>query len=162
MDSPSPISGEGGTRSAKPSGRVREQHKLLQERARFMRKNPTDAERRLWAMLRDRRMPAFKFKRQFVIDPYIVDFVCLECRLIIEADGSQHAESVHDQRRDGFLAREGFSVLRFWNNDVTQNPAGVLDAIYVALATPHPPIASQWVPPSPARGEGLSGASHGN
>ena len=153
--SPSPFSGEGGARSAKPSGRVRDQHRLLQERARAMRKNPTDAERRLWAMLRDRRMPLFKFKRQFVIDPYIVDFVCFERRIIVEADGSQHVESEYDHRRDHFLRSEGFSVLRFWNNDVLQNPAGVFDTIYVALTTPHPPIAAQWVPPSPARGEGL-------
>src|SRR5688572_5262797 len=101
--SPSPISGEGGARSAKPSGRGREQHRLLQERAREMRKNPTEAERRLWAMLRDRRMPAFKFERQFVIDPYIVDFVCFERRIIVEADGSQHAESEYDCLRDRFL-----------------------------------------------------------
>ena len=155
MTGPSPISGEGGARSAQPSGRVRDQHKLLQERAREMRLNPTDAEKRLWSMLRDRRVPAFKFKRQFVIDPYIVDFICFERRLIVEADGSQHAESEYDQRRDRFLRSEGFSVLRFWNNDVLQSPAGVFDAVYAALTTPHPPIAPQWAPPSPARGEGL-------
>ena len=126
-----------------------------------MRRNPTDAERRLWSMLRDRRMPVFKFKRQFVIDPYIVDFVCFERRLIVEADGSQHAESDYDQRRDRFLRSEGFSVLRFWNNDVLQNPAGVFDEIYVALTTPHPPKPAPWLPPSPARGEGLSGAFDG-
>ena len=120
-----------------------------------MRKTPTDAERRLWAMLRDRRMPVFKFKRQFVIDPYIVDFVCFERRLIIEADGAHHAESEYDAWRDQFLRSHGFSLLRFWDNDVVQNPAGVFDAIRAALTTPHPPIASQWVPPSPARGEGL-------
>ena len=159
MNSPSPLAGEGGARSAKPSGRVREQHRLLQQRAREMRRSPTDAERRLWSMLRDRRMPAFKFKRQFVIDPYIVDFVCFERRLIVEADGSQHAESEYDQRRDRFLRSEGFSVLRFWNNDVLQNSASVFDAIFVALTTPHPPKPSAWAPPSPARGEGLGVAN---
>src|SRR5438477_2724606 len=100
MPSPSPFTGEGGTRSAEPSGRVREQRKSLPLLAREMRLNPTPAERRLWSMLRDRRMPLFKFRRQFVIAPYIVDFVCFERRLVIEADGSQHAESEHDQRRD--------------------------------------------------------------
>jgi very-short-patch-repair endonuclease len=100
-------------------------------------------------------MPSFKFKRQFVIAPYIVDFVCFERRLIVEADGSQHAESDYDARRDQFLRSEGFSVLRFWNNDVLQNPAGVFEIIHAALTTPHPPIATQWAPPSPARGEGL-------
>ncbi len=125
-----------------------------------MRANPTDAERRLWSMLRDSRMPVFKFRRQLVIDPYIVDFACLERRLIIEADGGQHAESEYDACRDHFLTREGFSVLRFWNNDVLTNPAGVFDAIVVALTTPHPPRPAAWAPPSPARGEGL-GVDHG-
>src|SRR5215217_1724795 len=118
MISPSPLSGEGGARPAQPGGRVRERHKLLQDRARAMRLNPTDAERRLWSMLRHRRVPTFKFKRQFVIDPYIVDFICFERRLIVEADGSQHAESADDVRRDTFLRSEGFSVLRFWNHDI--------------------------------------------
>ena len=85
-----------------------------------MRRNPTPAERHLWSMLRDRRMPAFKFKRQFVIDPYIVDFVCFERRLIVESDGSQHADSEHDRRRDDFLRGQGFHILRFWNNDVLE------------------------------------------
>ncbi|MFL6749467.1 MAG: endonuclease domain-containing protein [Sphingomicrobium sp.] len=124
-----------------------------------MRKKPTDAERRLWSMLRDRRMPVFKFKRQFVIDPYIVDFVCFERRLIVEADGSQHAESEYDARRDVFLCAKGFVVLRFWNNDVLENPGSVFDAIHSALATPHPPTAAQRVPPSPTRGEGLGVAN---
>ena len=119
-----------------------------------MRLNPTDAEKRLWSMPRDRRMPAFKFKRQFVIDPYIVDFVCFERRLIVEAD-AQHAESDGDLRRDTFLRQQGFTVLRFWNNEVLRNSAGVFDAIHAELTTPHPPIAAQWVPPTPARGAGL-------
>ena len=93
-------------------------------------------------------------------DPYIVDFICLERRLIIEVDGSQHAESGSDLRRSAFLTREGFSVLRFWNNDVLDNPESVFEAICAALATPHPPTASPRVPPSPARGEGL-GVDHG-
>ena len=161
MNSPSPFTGEGGTRSAEPSGRVREQRTSLHQRAREMRLNPTPAERRLWSMLRDRRMPVFKFRRQFVIAPYIVDFVCFERRLIIEADGSQHAESEHDKRRDAFLRRQGFSVLRFWNNDVLENASGVFDAIYAELTSPHPPKPAAWVPPSPARGEGFSGAPNG-
>jgi very-short-patch-repair endonuclease len=122
-----------------------------------MRLNPTPAERRLWSMLRDRRMPVFKFRRQFVIAPYIVDFVCFERRLIIEADGSQHAESEYDGRRDKFLDVQGFSVLRFWNSDVLENASGVFEAIFAELTSPHPPKPAAWVPPSPARGEGLSG-----
>jgi very-short-patch-repair endonuclease len=127
-----------------------------------MRLNPTEAEKRLWSMLRDRRMPSFKFKRQFVIAPYIVDFVCLERRLIVEADGSQHAESEYDHHRDAFLRSQTFSVLRFWNNDVLQNASGVFDAIYAELTSPHPPKPPAWAPPSPARGEGLAGSAEPN
>ena len=112
-------------------------------------------------MLRDKRMPVFKFRRQVVIEPYIVDFVCLERRLIIEADGSQHAESEYDRRRDAFLRAQDFSVLRFWNNDVLLRANGVSDAIFAELTSHHPPIAVQWAPPSPARGEGLDGAPNG-
>jgi very-short-patch-repair endonuclease len=106
-------------------------------------------------MLRDRRMPVAKFRRQHVIAPYIVDFACLERSLIIEADGGQHADSKSDQQRDDYLRRRGFCVLRFWNNDVLENPGGVFKAICAALHTPHPPTAAQWVPPTPLTGEGL-------
>jgi very-short-patch-repair endonuclease len=120
-----------------------------------MRANPTPAERRLWSMLRDRRMPFLKFRRQYVIAPYIVDFVCLERRLIIEADGSQHSENASDAGRDLYLGRLGFQVLRFWNNDVLDNSSGVFEMIAAVLHTPHPPTALQWAPPSPVPGEGL-------
>jgi very-short-patch-repair endonuclease len=83
-----------------------------------MSANPTEAERRLWALLRDRRLAAFKFRRQQVIEPYIADFACFGERLIIEADGSQHADDKDDARRDAFLRSQGFRVLRFWNNQV--------------------------------------------
>jgi very-short-patch-repair endonuclease len=140
---------------------VREYRKLLQDRAREMRANPTDAERRLWSMLRDRRMPVFKFRRQIVIEPYIADFVCFERRLIIEADGSQHAESDSDLRCDVFLRSQGFTVLRFWNNDVLLRPNGVFDMIHAALACPHPPKPAAWAPPSPAEGRGANGVRNG-
>ena len=100
-------------------------------------------------------MRAGKFRRQHVIDPYIVDFACLERSLIIEADGGQHADNLSDRQRDTYLARLGFRVLRFWNNDVLENASGVFEMIYAALHTPHPPTAVQWVPPSPQTGEGL-------
>ena len=109
-------------------------------------------------MVRDRRLAAFKFKRQQIIFPYIVDFICLSRRLIIEADGSQHADSRYDHRRDAFLAGERFTILRFWNSDVLKNPAGVFDLLSHALTSPHLPTASRRAPPSPARGEGLDGA----
>jgi very-short-patch-repair endonuclease len=120
-----------------------------------MRINPTPAERRLWAMLRDRRMPEAKFRRQHVIPPYIVDLACLERSLIIEVDGGQHADSISDRQRDAYLRRRGFRVLRFWNNDVLENSSGVFEMICATLHTHHPPKPMAWVPPSPLRGEGL-------
>jgi very-short-patch-repair endonuclease len=159
--SPSPHLGRGkeprsgGRVRGVPSNDERERSRVLRDRAREMRANPTPAECRLWSMLRDRRMPAVKFRRQHVIARYIVDFACLERWLIIEADGGQHANSRSDRQRDAYLARLGFRILRFWNNDVLENAAGVFDMICAALHTPHPPTASQWVPPSPVPGEGL-------
>ena len=159
--SPSPQTGRGreprsgGRVRGVPSNDERERLRELRDRAREMRANPTPAEHRLWSMLRDRRMPLFKFKRQHVIAPYIVDFACLERSLIIEADGGQHCDNAADRRRDAYLGSKGFRVLRFWNNDVLENPSGVFEAIAAALHTPHPPTAAQWVPPSPRRGEGL-------
>jgi len=126
-----------------------------------MRANPTEAEHRLWSMLRDRRMPVFKFRRQVVIEPFIVDFLCYERRLIVEADGSQHADNADDLKRDAFLLGQDFTVLRFWNNDVLDRSSGVFDAIHAALTAPHPPKPAAWAPPSPARGEGLSGVPYG-
>jgi very-short-patch-repair endonuclease len=84
-----------------------------------------------------------------------VDFICLEQRLIVEADGSQHAESVRDAVRDGWLATQGFRILRFWNADILARRSQVAETVWAALATPHPAAAR---PPSPARGEG-QGAS---
>ena len=125
-----------------------------------MRANPTEAEERLWKMLRDRRLAAHKFRRQQVIYPYIVDFVCLETRLIIEADGSHHADDKADARRDAFLRGQGFQLLRFWNNQVLAERDAVAAAIFAALSSPHPADRFAAGCPSPARGEGL-GASHG-
>ena len=161
MNSPSPHLGRGkeprsgGRVRGVPSNDERQRTRELRDRAREMRANSTPSERRLWAMLRDSRMPDVKFRRQHVIAPYIVDFACLERSLIIEADGGQHCDNNADRQRDVYLARLGFRVLRFWNNDVLKNSGGVFEMIYAALHTPHPPTAAQWVPPSPPRGEGL-------
>ena len=146
MTSPSPGTGEGGARSAQPSGRVRAvpsndqrlRARELRDRARAMRAKPTDAERRLWSMLRDTRLSGHKFRRQHVIGSSIVDFVCLDCQLIIEADGSQHADNAQDRKRDAYLISIGYEVLRFWNSDVLGNPGGVFDAISAALSHPSP------------------------
>ena len=98
-------------------------------RARAMRRAPTETEHRLWRLLRDRRLSGLKFRRQVPIGPYIVDFLCVSACLIIEADGSQHGGSIRDERRDAYLARQGWVVLRFWNNDILHNRESVIDTI---------------------------------
>ncbi len=124
-----------------------------------MRCEPTDAERRLWSMLRAKRLGGHKFKRQQPIDSYIADFACLEQRLIVEADGGQHSDSAYDERRDAYLRSQGFRVLRFWNDEVSANAEGVSARILEALEEPLPPTTSSRVPPSPPSGEGLRLAS---
>ncbi|MEO0545993.1 MAG: endonuclease domain-containing protein [Pseudomonadota bacterium] len=83
-----------------------------------MRRNPTSAEQRLWNSLRNRRLGGLKFRRQVPIDRFIVDFVCYERRLIVEADGAQHADCSYDERRDHILRAHGFEILRFWNHSI--------------------------------------------
>jgi very-short-patch-repair endonuclease len=88
-------------------------------RAQALRKNPTDAERKLWAHLRLRQLGEYKFRRQHPLGPYIVDFICIEKKLIIEVDGGQHDDNkFYDSKRDKWLENKGFTVLRFWNNEV--------------------------------------------
>ncbi len=158
---PSPLAGEGGARREAVGGRggVPSRSDLL-ARAKWMRANPTEAKQRVWAILRAKRLTGFKFRRQVIIDSYIVDFINFDHRLIIEADGSQHAESEYDERRDAYLKRQGFTVLRFWNNDVLSNSDGVTEAIWHALHAPPLPSAASQLPPSPARGEGFESESH--
>lgn len=93
----------------------------------------TDAERALWWLLREKQVNGRRFRRQVPIDRYIVDFACLEARLIIEVDGGQHADSESDAARDAYLHANGFRVLRFWNNEVLSNREGVLTRIAEAL-----------------------------
>jgi very-short-patch-repair endonuclease len=104
------------------------------ERARSLRQSATDTERKLWYRLRSRQILGAKFVRQESIGPYIVDFICREQRLIVEVDGSQHAESKRDAVRDQWLAEHRYRVLRFWNNDVLNNIDGVLEVIATALS----------------------------
>jgi very-short-patch-repair endonuclease len=100
----------------------------------------TDAEAALWFRIRSRRLNACKFVRQEPIGPYTVDFVCRERRVVVEVDGGQHADNRHDVIRDKWLADHNYRVLRFWNNEVLGNVAGVLEVIATALveAPPHP------------------------
>ena len=129
----SPLAGEEGAR-AEGVGRRGGERNLL-PLAKRMRREPTDAERKLWSLLRAKRLGGFKFKRQEQIGNYIVDFVCFEARLIVEADGSQHVESQRDQSRDAWLMAQRFQILRFWNEDILANPQGVGTAILAALSS---------------------------
>ncbi len=116
--------------------------------ARGLRRRQTDAERRLWARLRDRRLLGVKFARQVPIGPYVVDFCCRELKLIVELDGGQHAtRTTYDASRTAFLEGQGYRVLRFWDNDALGNTDGVLHRIAQAVTAPSPR-------PSPQRGEG--------
>ena len=132
--SPSPLAGEGWARreaTGRRGGRSTKASAL--GNAKLMRANPTEAERVLWQLLRNKRLAGWKFKRQQPIEPYIADFVCFSERLIVEAEGSQHIDSAYDARRDDWLRSQGFRLLRFWNNDILKNPDGVLTSILVAL-----------------------------
>src|SRR4029450_11358937 len=94
--------------------------------ARKLRHNMTDVERRLWVYLRQRQLDGFHFRKQCPIGPYIADFACLKAKLIIELDGSQHADSTTDATRDASFTAHGYRTLRFWNNDVLQNMDGII------------------------------------
>jgi very-short-patch-repair endonuclease len=107
--------------------------------ARALRNRPTDAEQILWKHLRLKQIEGFKFRRQQPIDNYVVDFVCLEKRIVIEVDGGQHAtHNEEDIVRDTYLRQHGFDVLRFWNNEVIQNINGVLEVIRERCLSPAP------------------------
>ena len=153
---PPPSAGEGQPRS----GRERDRKKVLRERSKQMRSAPTEAEHRLWQILRAKRLAAFKFKRQVAIDHYIADFVCLQRRLIVEADGGQHAESGTDVRRDAYLRGQGFRVLRFWNSDIFENEEGVLTSILDALQAPLPDAAARRLSLPRRGGRDLNGATN--
>ncbi|MBN9063830.1 MAG: DNA methyltransferase [Rhizobiales bacterium 65-9] len=102
-------------------------------RARLFRRDMTDAERKLWLVLRDRRLAGHKFVRQEPIGRYFADFCCREKKIIVEADGAQHADSARDARRDAFLTSHGYRVVRFWNHEIMQSLDMVEDTILAAL-----------------------------
>jgi very-short-patch-repair endonuclease len=101
--------------------------------ARELRTTMTDAEKRLWWLVRNRQLDGHKFRRQHPIGAFVADFVCIERRLIIELDGGQHADSTYDARRTAWLENHGWRVIRFWNNDVLSGTEGVLEVILQAL-----------------------------
>jgi very-short-patch-repair endonuclease len=125
--------------------------KTAKQHAPALRKQPTDAERVLWQRLRGKQL-GVTFRRQHPYLNYVLDFVCFERRLVVEVDGSQHLESLHDQRRDRDLQAAGFKVLRFWNNEVLTQTDAALERIISEL-TPSPP------PPLPLKGRGDVGST---
>ena len=137
-------------------------------RARRLRRDLTDAERKLWWHLRRLPMESGHFRRQATVGPYFVDFACHEKRLAIEVDGSQHAEArrtARDAARTEFLAARGYRVLRFWNNDVLKETRGVMEAIYDALigtAKSLPPTPNPSPPRARARGGRGIGSAGGD
>jgi very-short-patch-repair endonuclease len=118
--------------------------------ARYLRQNMTEAERLAWHHLRAHRLQGQKFRRQQPIGPYIVDFVHFGARLIVEADGGQHNASASDAARDVWLKSQGFTVLRFWNNEILLNIEAVLETIVEAIGK-HATLSPS---PSPSRERG--------
>ena len=131
-------------------GRLR-QDEGTTRRARELRRDISRAERKVWELLRDRRLTGVKFRRQHPIGPYFADFACISRKLVIEIDGDHHAFQVEaDGRRTAAMEREGWRVLRFWANYVVQNPEGIWTEIALVLG-------DDWQPPHPAsppRGRG--------
>ena len=110
-------------------------------RARALRKSATEAEKKLWEILRRKHIDGLRFRRQFPIGPYFADFVCLPARLIVELDGGQHGDDaafIYDQKRTAWLEGQRFRVIRFWNLDVFEDIDGVMDRIADAVREPLP------------------------
>jgi very-short-patch-repair endonuclease len=104
--------------------------------ARRLREHTTEAEDRLWRRLRRLSVSGSHFRRQVPIGPYVVDFACLAVRLVVEVDGSQHAAAnnmARDAERTRWLEAEGYTVVRFWNSEITDNMDGVLTTLYAAI-----------------------------
>ena len=137
---PSPLAGEGGAlapgeggasapNSKKRARNARDGNNAPRDNARRLRKDMTDAERKLWSLLRNRTLARCKFRRQVAIGPYVADFLSFEARLIVEADGGQHASVPRDPTRDAWFRHQSFTVARYWNCDILNNPSGVLTSL---------------------------------
>ncbi|HET6972145.1 MAG TPA: DUF559 domain-containing protein [Phenylobacterium sp.] len=137
---PSPLAGEGGPRSGSDEGSLgvlpRTHIRCASVgQARAFRRRATDTERLLWKLLRDRRLEGLKFRRQVPVGRYVLDFLCLRHRLVVEADGPFH-DAAHDAERDAWLAGQGFRVLRFSNSDICSRDWQVVHAILQAVQAP--------------------------
>ena len=116
------------------------QYILTNKLQRKLRKSMTDAEKKLWQQLRGKQFDGYKFRRQHPFGNFILDFVCLEARLVVEVDGGQHSVSAQDFVRDQVLQKAGFCIMRFWNNQVLNEIEPVVEAIWLELEdTPSPP-----------------------
>ena len=123
-------------------------------KARHLRDQATDAEKKLWGLLRSRQLAGCKFRRQVSVGRFIVDFVCFEKRLVLELDGGHHQDqAAYDEQRTTWLEAQGFRVLRFWNHQVLTEPAAVQEAILLVMG--REASSSPSPRPSPARGEGV-------
>ena len=134
-------------------------------RARELRKSATEAEKKLWEVLRRKQIHGLRFRRQYPIGPYFADFVCLPARLIVELDGGQHAEGsslAHDRKRTTWLEGQHFRVLRFWNLDVFENIDGVMDRIADAVRVPLPLTLSGYRSPAGLRSTPSTRKGRGN
>lgn len=145
--------------SAQPTGVANHHEKRYTERAlsqsKTLKKQMTDAERLLWYYLRGRK--DYSFRKQAPIGNYIVDFLCVKKKLIIELDGAQHGDithQLHDRERDNFLMAQGYRILRFWNDEVFKNMDNVLDAISLYLNNDESSHPLSAMPTSPAKGGG--------
>ena len=111
----------------------------IQDNARQLRKTQTDAERRLWQLLRNRSLGGCKFRRQHPVGSYICDFICIDRQLVIEVDGGQHAVQVEeDEARTAYLESKGFMVIRFWNHEVLTKTEAVLERILNMISSDSP------------------------
>lgn len=133
-----------------------------QPRAKHLRKAMPQTKRKLWARIRAKQLDGSRFRRQHTIGPYIADFACIEARLAFECDRNQHGRDggARDARRDAFIEREGWQVLRFWNNEIHANMEGVLETILdaarnaAAFAKPPTDDGCDWLPPLMGEEEG--------
>ena len=132
-----------------PQGRQRPVDKRV-PRARALRRDATEAEKKLWLHLRQQPFKAPHFRRQATIGPYFADFASHQARIVVEVDGGQHDGSTSDEVRTRYLAANGYRVLRFWNNEVLENLSGVLSVIDAAVNAERPPTPD----PSPPQAGG--------
>ncbi|MGE5367545.1 MAG: endonuclease domain-containing protein [Betaproteobacteria bacterium] len=167
--SPPPLRGRSDREAVREGGHYDANHRpvsaIRRARARSLRRDMTEAEKRLWYWLRAHRFRGVAFRRQTPIGQYIVDFVSDECRLVIEIDGGRHNENKADALRDQWLYSKGYRVLRFWNSEILKNRDGVLERISDAICRARPPSrrsrALSVIGDLPLKGEGEESPANG-